>query len=77
MSLSIENENAANIELAHPYNVIWPQAMESMGNGNLPEGVMEVPKPDEPSPIDWDAWDSLVQSMDLPTLEFGLDAFFK
>ena len=28
------------------------------------------------SPIDWDAWDHLVQ-MDLPTLEFGLEAFFK
>lgn len=53
-----------------PYNMGWP-ASTVPGDQNL-----FVMKPGGTSPIDWDAWDSLVQ-MDLPTLEFGLEAFFK
>ena len=50
------------------YSMSWPAV--------VPGEDLFMPKPGQPSPIDWDAWDSLVQ-MDLPTLEFGLEAFFK
>jgi hypothetical protein len=50
------------------YGMSWPAV--------VPGEDLFMPKPGQPSPIDWDAWDTLVQ-MDLPTLEFGLEAFFK
>lgn len=50
------------------YAMSWPAV--------VPGEDLFMPKPGGHSPIDWDAWDSLVQ-MDLPTLEFGLEAFFK
>lgn len=69
-------EHAVANHAATPYSVSWPP--NSMpGEDRIDPSIMELPKPGEPSPIDWDAWDSLVQNMDLPTLEFGLDAFFK
>jgi hypothetical protein len=68
-SEAIANQNFTANEPALPYSVSWPPAMPG-------EDGLFLPKPGEPSPIDWEAWDSLVQ-MDLPTLEFGLEAFFK
>lgn len=50
------------------YAMSWPAV--------VPGEDLFMLKPGQPSPIDWDAWDTLVQ-MDLPTLEFGLEAFFK
>jgi hypothetical protein len=32
---------------------------------------------EEPSPVDWEQWDNLLRSMDLPDLDTSLDSFFK
>jgi hypothetical protein len=69
-SETILSQNLSANEPALPYTLSWPPNEMPADDG------LFLPKPGEPSPIDWDAWDSLVQ-MDLPTLEFGLEAFFK
>jgi hypothetical protein len=71
-SRAIVSESMAASEPSLAYSVGWPPPPPGISG----EDGLFLQKPGEPSPIDWDAWDSLVQ-MDLPTLEFGLEAFFK
>ena len=49
------------------YSMSWPAV--------VPGEDLFMPKPGQPSPIDWDAWDTLVQ-MDLPTLEAAMRTIF-
>ena len=68
---STQNMIGESLGQANPpamgYSMSWPAV--------VPGEDLFMPKSGH-SPIDWDAWDHLVQ-MDLPTLEFGLEAFFK
>lgn len=66
MSVSIENENAARNGRALPYNQTWPSA-DVAHNGLA--GADMLPLIPDMSPPDWDAWDSLLKSMDFPGAE--------
>jgi len=74
-SMLIEKETTANKQTALPYSSTWPQS-ESNQMESTPAVGDPVPF-EEPSPMDWEQWDNLLRSMDIPDLDTSLDTFFK
>ncbi|KAF2421042.1 hypothetical protein EJ08DRAFT_702206 [Tothia fuscella] len=75
MSVSIENDTNAGQQRALPFSVSWANPPPSGGAAPTNPDVAEPIN--APTSIDWEHWDAMLRSMDLPTVDINLDAIFK
>jgi hypothetical protein len=87
MCMAIREETDAKQQRALPYNMLLPWMSNESENPRVPAEDLSVrmaditriseivPASNEPSPVDWEQWDAMIHSMDLPAVD--LDSFFK
>jgi hypothetical protein len=77
VTMSIESENTAKSQPASPYTNTWPTGTAE-GAGMTPgDGAVVLNESNDLSPVDWEQWDSLLRTMDIPDVDASLDIFFK
>lgn len=74
-NIAVPNGLPSTSQNALPYAQSYARPFSANEYNDAP--VEEAKAFEEPSPMDWEQWDNLLRSMDLPDLDTSLDAFIK